>query len=126
MSRYVISLGSNRPDGRRRLESAIDMLSGLMHDVTASDIYETMPEPPAPADAPRYHNAVLAGDYQGTMSQLDGVLTSLEVSAGKRMRRYDIPLDLDIVIADGKVIRESHFRTGYFNIGYRDLYCSTD
>lgn len=126
MSRYVISLGSNRPDGRRRLESAIDMLSGLMHDVTASDIYETMPEPPAPADAPRYHNAVLAGEYAGAMSQLEGVLTSLEVSAGKRMRRYDIPLDLDIVIADGKVIRESHFRAGYFNIGYRNLHCSTD
>lgn len=122
MQHYVVSIGSNCGDRKESVAKAIDWLSGLLDEFKASQIYET---PPVGHQGSDYMNAVVTGVSDMTPSLLERELKRYEVECGRdlyaRIRNL-VPIDLDIVIADGNVVRPEDYKRVFFQIGYHQLH----
>lgn len=117
----TIGLGSNSPDRDKLIKTAISSLEQYLASSQVSSIYE------CPAsngkDAP-YLNAVIHGMTPHTQEELVAHLKRLEVDAGRtdQLREQGVvPMDLDLVIWNFRIIRPEDFQRIYFNIGYREL-----
>lgn len=121
--KVVISLGSNCGDRHQAVADAILWLERELENVKVSDIYET---PAYGQPEGHYMNAVVCG----TLSQ-DLTVDNLE----QQCKRYElihgrdqyarqnnlVPVDIDIVIVDGKILRPKDFDRCFFQIGYSQL-----
>jgi 7,8-dihydro-6-hydroxymethylpterin-pyrophosphokinase (HPPK) len=117
----VISVGSNSSDREWQVEQAIEYLLSTLTDGCASSVYET--KALNGKDAP-YYNCVVLGKTDLSLEELTGQLKEYETKAGRDdMSRIEgiVPIDLDIVIWDGRIIRNDDFEKTYFNQGYREL-----
>ena len=121
MIEVVLSLGSNCGDKLTNIYTALNWLSGLLENIVSSTIYET---PCARMSDCTYMNAVVRGLYRHDTRQLDILLKQYEIEAGRtaeRREKGEVPVDLDIVIADGEIIKEWDFRQKFFKTGYDQL-----
>lgn len=117
----VISVGSNSTDREWQIEKAVEFLLSRLADASASSVYETQAF--NGKDAP-YFNAVVVGTTDMSLDELTKLLKQHEVEAGRDdMARIEgiVPIDLDIVMWDGRIIRNDDFERPYFNRGYREL-----
>lgn len=115
----VLSIGSNC--GYDNVETGLVWLSETLSDFRASSLYET---PAVNGGMRRYINAVVFGSTSETLSNLNLLLKEYERSAGRDedcRRVGEVPVDIDIVIFNGEVVREWDFRQNYFKIGYSEL-----
>lgn len=117
----VISAGSNTTDREFRVQQAIEFLLSNLTHASASSVYES------PAhngkDAP-YFNAVVVGVTDLSLDDFKAKLKQYEADSGRdEITRIEgiVPIDLDIVMWDGRIIRENDFERPYFNRGYREL-----
>lgn len=125
--KVILSLGSNCGDRRTMLSRAVEWLDGRLSAMETSDFYET----PALADKegrcsnPTYMNAVVRGIYYG-----DGPLAlqieakQYEEAAGRDTAARAcgcVPIDIDVVISDGTVLRERDAASRFFTIGLEQL-----
>ena len=94
----TIGLGSNAPDREAQINRAIDFLRGYLSKCSVSSIYESAAINGTDSS---YLNAVV----HGRSSKEKGV----------------VPIDLDLVIYDMRILRPKDFERHYFNIGYREL-----
>ena len=117
----IVCLGSNTPDRLSRLRRAIDDLAAAGAVKAFSDIYDN------PADqghgAP-YLNAV--GCIETTLSEeeLAAVAAQLERRAGRTSSSKALgvmPLDIDIVLFNGRVCRPYDYTRPYFTTGYAQI-----
>lgn len=121
--KYVFGLGSNCGDRVRQVERAIEWLSGLLTDVTVSDIYET----PAYGHAGGpYMNAVVKGNYtgKGGIEILERLCKQYEIVNGRNAEARKnnlVPIDIDIVMRDRCILRKADFSRSFFQTGYRQL-----
>lgn len=117
----VISIGSNVADARQRVADAIALLVEMLPNGYASEVYVT----PGLSDPDRmYANAVVWGESVNAPEELGRRLKEMEYEFGRtpEMRsRGDVPLDLDIVIADGIILRPKDFNRHYFQLGWQSL-----
>ena len=68
-----------------------------------------------------YHNAVFELDTRLDAGSLNAALKQYEDDNGRDRSTPVIPIDLDLVVYDGEVLRPGDFRHSYFLTGYRQL-----
>lgn len=117
----VVSLGSNEHPRCRRIEEAIATMRRVLSECEVSDIYET-PEIHGFGDP--YMNAVLAGRTRMNHAALEHFSKQYELGAGRDVMAREegrVPIDIDIVIWDGTVVRPKDYAQSFFRIGYTAL-----
>ena len=118
---FIISLGSNSGPSELQIRDAVSWLSDNFELVGVSEIYRTEPVGHAKGI---YYNAVAAIRAILSAGELDNRLKIYEVSKGRddgARERGDVPIDLDIVLADDKVLREWEYNQEFFRRGFRQL-----
>lgn len=117
----TIGLGSNTPDRELQIEQAIIFIRGILTDATVSTVYES--EAFNGKDKP-YLNAVIHGKSSVSEHELEKRLKDFEQRQGRTSEESQkgiIPIDLDVVIWDSRIVRPKDFERHYFNRGYREL-----
>ena len=69
-------------------------------------------------------NAVVSGKFEGTPDELDLILKNYEKEEGRDKQcreRGEVPIDIDIVIAEEAIIKEWDFRQKFFQIGFSEI-----
>ena len=121
MISVVLGIGSNCGDRELLVRRAIDWLKGVLIQSECSSIYET---PCAMKCGKPYMNAVMKGFFSGDGFQLEEMLKDKEREMGRDAscrERGDVPVDMDIVILDGEVVKEWDYRQKFFTIGYSEI-----
>lgn len=102
----VLALGSNVGDRRVHLRRAVAGLTGSVHVVAVSSLWETAPVG-CPSGAGAFLNLVLAGWTRLSPEALLDAIATLESSGGRRRRLPNDPrtIDIDIVFFGNRRIR---------------------
>lgn len=116
---YYISIGSNMPDGRRRVEEAIERLRREVTLLKVSAIYST-PSVSA-GDNSIYFNAVALLQSSLSIEKLTEFFKRMEQEAGRTPASQNVMLDIDIVVSGGTTMRPRDFARDYFTIGYNQI-----
>lgn len=118
LKEVVLSVGSNHGDRAREVESGIEWLKGVLTDCVSSTIY---PSPDCLGGQKEYMNAVVRGKTRISPERLETMCKEYETAHGRtpeiREKGY-VPIDIDIVILDGVIIRERDVRQRFFQVGY--------
>lgn len=117
----TIGLGSNTDDREYQITQAIEFLLGTLTKCSASSVYES--EAFNGKDKP-YLNAVVHGYSSSNYDDTIKVLKKWEADHGRtQIDTFEgiIPIDLDLVIWDSRIMRPKDFERHYFNQGYREL-----
>lgn len=121
MVKVTVSVGSNCGDREALVKKAVDWLSQELLQVKKSSVYET---PCAKNTGKPYINCVVEGFFQGIGFDLDNLLKDKEMEMGRHAgcrQRGDVPIDMDIVIMDGDVVKPWDYRQKFFQIGYQEI-----
>lgn len=118
MSTALISLGANTPDKQQRLQQAIATIERMATITARTPIYET-PAEGSTAAAP-YANALLRIVTDSPYEELRATFKQREQEAGRTPQsklQGIIPLDIDIVAWDDKVLKERDMHYDYMKLG---------
>lgn len=118
---YVFSIGSDYGDREGAVRSALEWLSSILDDYNCSRIYET---PPVGHPGSKYMNAVAVGKSSKNKDEIERMCKQYELDHGRDCHaRADkrVLIDIDIVMADGKVLREKDYKCDFFKIGYHAI-----
>lgn len=121
MVSVVISIGSNCGDKKKSVNHVISWLKTILIQPVCSEIYET---PCAKQIGSPYLNAVIKGFYEGDGMDLDEKLKNKEHQMGRTSecrQRGDVPVDIDIVIMNGDIVKEWDYKQKFFRIGYTQI-----
>lgn len=121
MKKVIIGIGSNVEPRELNVTDAIGWLGTVLDSLEASTVYATRPE--GSARYP-YANAVVAGLTDLSKSEITAMLKDYEIARGRtpRFKALDIvPVDLDLVVYDGEVLRPGDFDALYFTLGYNQI-----
>ena len=121
MISVVIGIGSNYGNRKVSILNAIEWLEKVLLQTRCSSIYET---PCALKVGKPYMNAVIMGYYEEDGFQLDELLKDKERKMGRTAelrKKGDVPIDMDIVIMDGEVVKDWDYRQKFFQIGYNEI-----
>lgn len=123
---YVLCIGSNVSADNVR--GAIEWLRGQFDVKSVSHVYQTpaVSSKPQPAAAVShtlrvYSNAVVIGDSDISPDAADQLLKGFELRCGRDEAARSVgkvPVDIDIVIVDGEVIRPWDYRQQFFRTGF--------
>ncbi len=117
----ILSVGSNSEDKNERVGSAVKWLTGLIDNAVCSEIYET---PEIHGKAITYMNAVVKGETSMELIPITRVTKEFEIGSGRtseaRMLGL-VPIDIDIVVWDGNILRPTDYSRSFFKIGYNQL-----
>lgn len=117
----VLCLGSNCGDKLRNVSDTISELSEILTAPRACAPYSSEP---LSGKGERYVNAVMCGRWCGEMDTLESLCKEIERAHGRDEEcraRHEVPIDIDVVIADGKAVRPDA-AYAFFQIGYRRLF----
>ena len=117
----ILSVGSNHGDKSLNVVNACDWLSGIISEFRMSSIYSS---PAYGGGEEDYYNAVTEGTFIGKIEDLEKLCKNYETDHGRNHEarlRGEVPIDIDIVIADGKILRQRDFEREFFQRGYRQL-----
>ncbi len=116
----VVGVGSNAPDRAEMMKHTLEMLQNTLMSAQATEVYETLSE--SPNEASPFLNAVVAGFTDKSHDEFVELCKAWERERGRADAAPGIiPIDLDVVIYNGKIVRPRDFERSYFNIGYRQL-----
>lgn len=121
MNIFIVGLGSNSRDRQLQMENAIHHVMTKFQNVKVSSIYDT---PALNGIDSNYFNAVLVATTNMSLEETTKVLKQWEVSCGRTSKSKligSIPIDLDVVIWNGEVLRERDYSCRYFRLGYNQL-----
>lgn len=121
MSRAVIGIGSNTPDRTERVAAAIKWLGSAFSDGFHSSAYVTCALNGHDSD---YLNAVMSVECERPMDEVNAMLKNYERACGRTVEsklRGEVPIDLDIVVWDRRIVRPKDFGYRYFLQGYDEL-----
>ena len=121
MVSVVIGIGSNCGNRKLNVERAISWLGTILIEAKSSEIYET---PCALKVGKPYMNSVVKGFYSGTGIQLENNLKEKEREMGRDSEcreKGDVPIDMDLVVMDGGVIKNWDYRQKFFQIGFQQI-----
>ncbi len=101
----AIALGSNLGDRRAHLDWAVARLRDLLTNLRVSTYIDTEPVG-VPDEQPRYLNAVVVGQWDGSPERLLAILRQMEQERGRERRSFRAArtLDLDIILFGDRVI----------------------
>ena len=112
MAKYIISAGSNLPDGLHRVEEAIVWLEEIGEIVSMTAIYIT-PDSNDSTAAP-YFNAIIIINYSDSSESLNRLLKSYEEKMGREHGTPQVVIDLDLLAFDGVALRPRDLLTPHF------------
>lgn len=118
MTKALISLGANTPDKKQRLTDTIDAIARIAKIVANTPIYET-PAEGSTATLP-YANALILIETEAEYDELRATFKQWEAQAGRTPEskaQGNIPLDIDIVTWNDKVIKERDMEFNYMKKG---------
>ena len=121
MNRVVLCIGSNLEPRHARVSESIKKISFLLDAMRYSALYET---PEIHGIGRPYVNVVVAGNCPLDLDNLNAQCKRLEEEAGRTPEarsRGDVPVDIDIVIWNGEVVRPNDARQHFFRIGAAQL-----
>ncbi|MBD5356410.1 MAG: 2-amino-4-hydroxy-6-hydroxymethyldihydropteridine diphosphokinase [Bacteroides sp.] len=121
VTEYVFSLGSDWGNRAEAVKSALDWLSSFLEGFECSDIYET---PPVGHKGSNYINAVAKGNSAIEPREMERMCKQYELEHGRdtdARKEKRVPIDIDIVVANGKVLRKKDYACDFFKIGYSQL-----
>ena len=113
MNKLVISIGSNSKDREWQVENCIKWLKSKLSGVSHSEIYNSAASNGKDPDKCREDFAEInkkLKDYESVCGR-----TPLSKQTG------EIPMDLDIIIWNGEIVRERDFNQEYFQTGWQQL-----
>lgn len=93
----------------------------LLSNVSTSEIYNSKA---ANGKDPDYLNAVMEAKCRNNYDEINDILKKYEAVCGRTpisKQVGDIPMDLDIIIWNGQIVRERDFAQEYFQIGWKQL-----
>lgn len=117
----VLSIGSNVPQRCAKVEQAIVWVNTVLHKTKCSDIYETAP---LNGSGSYYANAVIGGETDLSFSDFVALTKEYERRQGRdddARKRGEVVVDIDVVIADGEIIRQRDYNCYFFRKGYDAL-----
>lgn len=133
----TLSLGTNCGNRNKAIADASAFLRGIIPDIVISDTYTT--ETVGNGPSATYLNAVARGHYSPSISrgiadlsvfvsnavqQLDSVLKEYELTAGRDNNarcRGLVPIDIDIITANGVILRPKDACRQYYLKGITAL-----
>ena len=118
MNKVALSISSNVPCGTDAIRTAAAWLSTLLCQFRISSTYSTK------SRTATYCNAVAVGTCHNTADQLDQLFKADELAHGrdaKARQEHVTPIDIDIVVFNGTVLREWDFNQQFFKIGWAQL-----
>lgn len=121
ISQIVLSLGSNCGDRETNVREAAAWLGMHLSGMRCSGIYET---PEVHGNGSPYFNAVVIGETDNDYETFNQELKHYELLAGRddTCRRMGlVPIDIDIVVWNGDILRPFDYSARFFTIGYRTL-----
>ena len=122
MNTALISLASNSPDKREQMEQAFAELRAMGIVARSSSIYETAPY--GNPRHPNYLNAVACIRTAAEYPVLYDTLKEMERAHGRTPQSKlsgEIPLDIDIVVWNGKTLRPQDYERDYFKTGLHEI-----
>lgn len=114
----MIGVGSNSPDKTHQMELALEFLRSSLDNFRCSSVYSTPALNGVDAD---YLNAVASGSCDMTVDEVVSIFKDYECRCGRRKSDKSVIIDLDLVVADGNVLRPRDMDREYFRLGYREL-----
>lgn len=121
MNQLVLSIGSNSNDKTAQVEHCISWLKSTLSQPVCSSVYTTQ----ALNDKdPDYLNAVLKAECDGEYECMRATFKQYEASCGRTPQSKlegNIPIDIDIVLWNGEVIRENDFSRLFFQKGWKQI-----
>ena len=121
MNSVVISIGSNSRDRQWQVEHAIEWLQKHLSATTISSIYDSEADNHRDPD---YLNAVIIGECKYAFDTISAKVKEYESICGRTHASKltgNIPMDLDIVIWNGDIIRPIDFNKAYFQKGWNEI-----
>ena len=118
----VLSIGSNISE--TKVVNAIEWLKCQMAEIQVSSIYETKA---VKCGCRNYNNAVVSGIIDMDVDSFNGLLKEYEIASGRSEAARligDVPIDIDIVVSNGVVMRPWDYRQNFFRIGASELACT--
>ncbi|MDD2962126.1 MAG: 2-amino-4-hydroxy-6-hydroxymethyldihydropteridine diphosphokinase [Muribaculaceae bacterium] len=117
----VLSIGSNSCDKETQMANCITWLNTILNSVKTSSIYSTKAINGKDND---YKNAVIIAHCDLDISALTQRLKQYEKNSGRTVSSNAegvIPIDIDIVMCNGSILREKDFNRNYFQLGWQEL-----
>ncbi len=117
----VICIGSNCGDRYQNVDKGINWINSILSTFRTSTIYAT---PDCKGGPRKYMNAVAIGKTDITLQQLEIMCKNFEKELGrdeKAREAGDVPIDIDVVVYDDKILRETDYIREFFKIGFYQL-----
>lgn len=114
----VISMGSNLPNGKEKLQEALEWISQYMTETIQSDIYTSE----ATDGNGSYFNVVVEGKMRLSAEEFEVLAKEHEKISGRERPSKTVALDIDLVSLGGNVIRPAELCRLYFLQGYNSLH----
>lgn len=121
MNKLVISIGSNSKDREWQVENCIKWLKSKLSGVSHSEIYNSAA---SNGKDPDYLNVVMKAKCREDFAEINKKLKDYESVCGRTplsKQTGEIPMDLDIIIWNGEIVRERDFNQKYFQTGWQQL-----
>lgn len=117
----LFCIGSNCGKREINVERALCWLSGVLSEFRHSSVYAS---PDCQGSQREYMNAVAMGYTTLDIFELERLSKNFEKANGRdheARAKGDVPVDVDLVVFEGKVLREKDFRCEFFLKGYREI-----
>ena len=121
----IFCIGSNYGNRKDNVLAALSWLSSHLSCFRHSPIYAT---PDCHGGQREYMNAVCIGKTSIEAVELEALCKKFEILRGrdaKARAKGDVPVDVDVVVYNGKVLRERDFRSEFFLKGYNGISIDT-
>lgn len=116
-NQVVICIGGNLEPRVGNVAAARDWLLTVLNDPQVSDIYET---PEIHGIGRPYMNMVISGTTDLDVDSLNMMCKDFEIKSGRDAEarlRGDVPVDIDIVRCNDRILRPEDYRQQFFRIG---------
>ncbi len=120
-SEVVLCLGSNVADRRQRLDGAIHRLAALL---TIRDYSEAVESADVSGLGHDYLNIVARCSTSLSLNDLRSLIAEIETIEGRTPQSKTsgrMPIDIDVVMYNGKVVSPCDFHRDYFRQAYQLL-----
>lgn len=117
----LFCIGSNCGDRNGNVAAALVWLRGMLTDFHNSSIYAT---PDCKGGERRYLNAVCCGKTLLDPSELEARCKEFETACGRDAAARaagDVPIDVDLVVYDGEVLRRKDYGCEFFIKGHTEI-----
>lgn len=117
----VVCVGSNTGAKEENIALAIDWLQGILAGCRVSGIYMS---PDTTGSLETYGNAVAIGLSDLSRSELELTAKEYELKCGRDNAARNagiVPIDVDIVVYDGEIVRPRDYASNFFKIGFDQI-----